>query len=404
MKRTALISGLCLALLGVGVTLASIDFSSKRVDRDTVSLETVQRGTLEIRVSANGRLLPRSVEQIAAQVSGRVARVLVRPGDEVTAGQILAELSNPQLIATAEEARSAWEGAVTEWQAFEADLQGGLLTQESAVTRAQFDLQRAQLQLEAETRLFSERLIAEIDYKRTQLDVAQLVKTHAIEESRLKKMGDNIQVKLAVKKSQITQLARAWDRAKSEAASLQVAAGIGGIVQEIGVDVGEQLQPGSPIGRMAQTDRLYAELKVPAREANEVRAGQRAVIDTRSGTVSGVVTRVDPGVTDGTVIVDVDLPGALPAGTRPQLQVEGTIHLDEIRDTLFVGKPAYVKSHADLAVYKLDADRSHATRVIIRTGKVSLNQVQVLQGLKAGDCVITSDSGEWQDEERILLN
>jgi multidrug efflux pump subunit AcrA (membrane-fusion protein) len=172
----------------------------------------------------------------------------------------------------------------------------------------------------------------------------------------------------------------------------------------VSVDVGEQLQPGTPIGRIAQQDELYAELKVPAREAGAVHAGQSVLVDTRSGTVDGVVTRVDPGVVDGTVIVDVELRDTLPAGARPHLPIEGVVWVSRLADTLYVGKPAYVKTHAAISVYKLDADGRYATRVTIETGDVSLNYLQVLEGLAAGDRIITSEVGEWQDEDRILLN
>ena len=403
-KRIVSISTLALVLIGGGVTLASIDFSSHRVDRDTLSIETVQRGTMEIKVSANGQLLPRNIEQLASQVTGRVSRTHVKPGDVVHPGQLLVELTNPQLIASAEEACSAWQGAVTQLQASEVELQTDLLNQEAAFTHAQFNLEKAQLQLEAETKLIGQRIISEIDYKRTQLDVSQLTRLRAIEEDRLHKIRDNIEVRLSVRKSRVTELARALERARNEVANLRIVAGIDGIVQAIGVDVGQQLQPGSPIGRIAQQDQLYAELKVPAREATEVHTGQSVVIDTHSGTVPGIVTRIDPGVTEGTVIVDVDLQGALPSGARPQLPIEGIVYISRLAGTLYVGKPAYVKTNASISVYKLDADGRYATRVAIKAGKVSLNYLQVLQGLEAGDRIITSEIGAWQDEERILLN
>ncbi len=403
-RRIAAVVAATLVLVGGGATLASIDFDSRRIDRDTVSIETVQRGTLEIRVSANGRLLPKHIEQIAAQVTGRVARTHVRPGAVVKAGAMLVELSNPELVAGAEGAYSAWEGAVTDMRAAEVELQNALLNQEVIVTQARFNLERAQLQLEAETKLIGERIISEIDYKRTQLNVSQLVKTLAIEENRLRKMRDNVIVQVAARRSRVTELARALDRARTQADNLRIVAGIDGIVQAMNVDVGQQLQPGSPIGHIAQQGALYAELRVPAREATEVEAGQEVVVDTRSGTLPGVVTRVDPGVTEGTVIVDVDLHGALPAGARPQLQVEGIVYITRIPDTLYVGTPAYVRSNAQISVYKLDADGRYATRVPISAGRVSVNHLQVLEGLVAGDRIITSEIGEWQDEDRILLN
>ena len=77
--------------------------------------------------------------------------------------------------------------------------------------------------------------------------------------------------------------------------------------------------------------------------------GQKVVVDTRNGTVNGIVSRVDPGVTDGTVVVDVDLQGALPAGARPQMQVEGIVYISQLPNTLYVGKPSYVKNDAAIA-------------------------------------------------------
>jgi HlyD family secretion protein len=403
LKRPILIAVAVVVLIGGGVMLAGIDFNTQRVDRSRLSIETVQQGTMEVKVGANGQLLSRRIEQLAAQVPGRVAKADIKPGTLVQVGQVLVELANPQLTASAEEAQSAWEGATAELQAAEAELQTNVMNQEVALTQVQLNLEKARLKAEADEVLARDHLISAIELKRSQLDVSQLTKAAAIEASRLQKVRDNIRVQLAVRQSRVTQLARAMDRARTQAADLHVVAGIGGIVQAIHVEVGQQLQPGSPIGRIARQDQLYAELKVPAREATQVRAGQKVVIDTRNGTVDGVVTRVDPGVTDGTVVVDVDLRGAIPAGARPQLQVEGIIYISRLPNTLYVGRPSYVKNDAAISVYKLDANGRYATRVPIEAGRVSLQHLQVLRGLQAGDRIITSEIGEWQGQERILL-
>jgi len=402
-KRPALIATAVLALVGGGVILASIDFSTPRVDRTTLSIETVQQGLMEVKVGASGQLLPRHIEQLAAQVSGRVAKADIKPGAVVQAGQVLVELTNPQIIASAEEAQSALDGAVAELRSSEAELQTNLLNQQVSFTATQFNMEKAQVKTEADESLARAGLLSGIELKRSQLDLSQLKKTYEIEGSRLEKLRGNIAVQLAVKKSRVAQLERALERARTQVGDLKIAAGISGIVQAISVEVGQQLQPGSPVGRIAQREQLYAELKVPAREATQVQAGQKALIDTRNGTVNGTVARVDPGVTDGTVVVDVDLDGALPAGARPQLEVEGTVYVSQLPDTLYVGKPSYVKNDADIAVYKLDPDGHYAKRVTIKAGKVSLNYLQVLGGLKAGDRIITSEIGEWQDKDRILL-
>ncbi|MGZ5452441.1 MAG: efflux RND transporter periplasmic adaptor subunit [Thermoanaerobaculia bacterium] len=402
-KRPLFIGAVAMALITGGVVLANIDFSTQRVDQSKLSIETVQQGTMEIRVGANGRLVSRNIEQLAARVPGRVAKADIKPGAVVEVGQVLVELANPQLTAGAEEAQSAWEGAVAELQAASADLQTDMMNQEVVLTQVRFSREKARAKAEADEALARNGLISGIELKRSQLDLSQFEETYEIEASRLKKVRDNIEVQLSVRKSRVAQLARALDRAKAQAADLRVVAGISGIVQAIDVQVGHQLQPGSPIGRIAQKDRLYAELRVPAREATQVQTGQKVLIDTRNGTVNGIVARVDPGVTDGTVIVDVDLEEDLPAGARPQLEIEGTVYVARLPNTLYVGKPAYVKNDAAIAVYKLDPAGDYASRVTIKAGKVSLNHMQVLDGLRPGDRIITSEIGEWQGQERILL-
>lgn len=382
---------------------ANIDFKTQRVDRAKLSIESVQLGTMEVKVGANGQLLSREIEQLAARVPGRVARTNVKPGAVVQVGQVLVELTNPQLTASAEEAQSAWEGAVAELQAAEAELQTNLMNQEVVLTQVRFNTEKARAKTEADKALARDGLISSLELQRSQLDLDQLQKTYDIEAGRLKKLRDNIQAQLAVRRSRVAQFERALERARAQAADLKVVAGISGIVQAIDVEVGQQLQSGSPIGRIAQQDQLYAELRVPAREATQVQPGQKVVVDTRNGTVNGVVARVDPGVTDGTVIVDVDLKDTLPAGARPQMQIEGTIYVTQLANALYVGKPAYVKNDAAVAVYKLDPAGRYATRTTIQTGKVSLNHMQVLQGLQAGDRIITSEIGEWQGQDRILL-
>jgi HlyD family secretion protein len=403
LKRPAAIVAAALALISGGVVLASIDFNTHRVDRSRLSIATVQRGTMEIKVAANGQLLSRNIEQLAARVGGRVTRAAIRPGTMVEVGQPIVELSNPQLTAAAEEAQSAWEGAKAELQAAKAELETNMLNQEVVLTQVRFNMEKAKAKAEADEELARNGLISGIERNRSRLDLEQLKKTYEIESSRLAKVRDNIGVQLAVRQSRVAQLERALERARTEAADLRIVAGIRGIVQAIDVEVGQQLQPGSPVGRIARQDQLYAELRVPAREATQVQPGQKVVVDTRSGTVNGVVTRVDPGVTDGTVVVDVELEGAIPAGARPQLQVEGTIYISRLPDALYVGKPSYVKNDAAINVYKLDPEGRYASRVTIRAGKVSLHELQVLEGLEAGDRIITSEVGEWQDQDRILL-
>src|SRR5690348_5380515 len=130
LQRPAMIATALFALISGGVVLGNIDFNTQRVDRTTLSIETVQHGSMEVKAAANGQLLSRRIEQLAARAPGRVAKADLKPGTVVQVGQVLVELTNPQLTASAEEAQSAYEGAVAELHAAEAELQTGMLNQE----------------------------------------------------------------------------------------------------------------------------------------------------------------------------------------------------------------------------------------------------------------------------------
>lgn len=401
--KKILIAVIGLSVFGAcGIGLTSVDFTTQRVERQNVTITTVKHGLLEIKIHANGQLVPRQVEYLASQVTGRVLKKYVRPGDAVKAGDLLVELGNTQLEARAAEAKSAWKSSVSALKATRADLQGELINQEAAVMQAKFALQRAQTRLDAENSL-PPGIIPRVEHEATKLDVAQGLEQLELENRHLAAIRINIQEKLNADQARADELMKAMERANDQVARLQIVAGIDGIVQEMNVDVGQQLQPGSPIGRIARPDDLYAELRVSAREANDVHVGQQVMIDTRNGTVDGSVTRVDPAVTNGTVVVDVALKGKIPVGARPQLPVEGTIYVARIPNATYAARPSYVKSDATVSIYKLEPNGDYATRVPVRVGKVSLQYMQIMSGLSEADRLITSETSEWQGQDRILL-
>lgn len=403
-RKSLLVIALFVAV-GLMVSLSTMDFGTPRIDRDSLQIDTVQRGDLDIKVSANGVLLPVDVQWIASQVEGRVSAIHRRAGDRVEVGQLLVELNNPAIVTAAEEALSALDGGRAEKLSYAVDLQNHLLNQKSITLQAKFAYQSAKLKLDAETKLRkTTSIIADIDYRRTQLSVEQLLASYQIEQERMQKSKTNIATQLAAKEAQVMQLSKALDRAENKVAALQVSAGMAGVLQEMDLKVGQRLLPGSEIARVARQDRLYAELKVIARQASEIAVGQRALVDTRNGMVQGIVSRIDPAVSEGTVLIDIDLTGALPKGARPELQVEGTVYIAQLRETLFVGKPSYSKNNSNVSVYRLYHDNPYAERIVIKTGQMSVNYIEILDGLEQGDQIILSDSSDWRDHARILIN
>jgi len=175
------------------------------------------------------------------------------------------------------------------------------------------------------------------------------------------------------------------------------------VLQEVPVEVGQQVQPGDTLARVAQPETLMAELQIPETQAKDVTVGQPAQIDTRNGVIDGSVIRVDPAVQNGYVQVDVDLEGELPKGARPDLSVDGTIEIERLDDVLYVARPAYGEAGSRIQLFKIVGDGDEAVRVDVGLGRASVNTIEVVSGLQEGDEVILSDPSAWDGHDRLKL-
>ena len=407
-KRTRVsVAVVCVGLLvalGSGFASTNLDFTHSRLDRGLLTLGTVQAGPMEVKINATGILLPRKVEWLSSEVDGQVEALLVEPGDQVEAGELIVRLENGQLRASAEEAESLWRGSVAERASFAAQLENQVLDQEAIALAARFAHEKEILQEEAEAQLIATRTIPEIQYRKTQLNVEQLGQIYEIETQRLQRQIDNKTTLLSVRDAKVQQAKSSLDRANSRVDALSITAGITGVVQDLPLEIGQRLQPGTKLGQIASQDTLYAELRVAARQASEITVGHPVSIDTRNGIVDGAVSRVDPAVSDGLVTVEVHIDGELPKGARPELPVEGIIFVSQVERTLFVDRPVYARPDSRLAVYRIAADGQYAHRTNVLFGKVSANHAQIVEGLSVGDRIILSDSSAWQEHDSVLLS
>jgi multidrug efflux pump subunit AcrA (membrane-fusion protein) len=215
--------------------------------------------------------------------------------------------------------------------------------------------------------------------------------------------AQSIEAQLAVQQAKIDGQRALYELKQHQLDQLHVRPGIDGVLQELDVEVGQQVAPGTILARVAQPSHLKAELKIVETQAKDVAIGQEALIDTHNGTVPGHVTRIDPSVQNGTVTVDASIDGTLPPGSRPDLSVEGTIEIERLTDVLSTGRPVHGDTDNTVGLFKLMGDGNEAVRVQVKLGRTSVNSVEILQGLSAGDQVILSDMSTWDNVDRVRL-
>jgi len=388
-------------IMGVGVS--RLKPAAPGVDRATLWIDTVQRGSMIRQVRGTGTLVPEDIRWIPSTTSGRVERIIVKPGTEVSPGTIILELSNPALEQELNDAQLKVKSAEASLSNLRVQLETSHLQQVASTAIIEADYKKASLQAEINTQLADKQLVSKLTLQQSQLDKDLLESRLSIAKQQLTKDEESIEARLLVQQSDLEQIRAVMRLKQRQFDELRVRAGLEGVLQLVPVEVGQQVGPGTNLARVANPSRLKAELKIAETQAKDILIGQPVSIDTRNGLVDGKVARIDPSVQNGTVTVDVTLDGALPKGAaRPDQTVDGTIELERLTDVLFVGRPALGQEQSTVGVFKLDPDGT-ASRTQAKIGRMSVDKVELVSGLHAGDQVVLSDMSAWDAYDRVRL-
>jgi len=398
------VAGLVVIAL-VSVFLARLQPAAPTVERATVWVDTVKRGTIPRQVRGLGTLIPvdEARRWVPASTQGRVERIILRPGVQVTPDTVVLELSDPQVQQALNDADQQLRAAEADFNSLKARLDAETLNQRAQAAIVRADFQNAQTEREMNEGLSKDGLVSNLILRQSVVRAESLKTRDGIETDRLKVSEQSARAQLASAQALVDQRKSNLALRRQQVDQLRVRAGMSGVLEQVPVEVGQQVQPGTNLVRVADPTRLKAELRIAETQARDLTIGQTAQVDTRNGIIAGKVIRIDPAATNGTVTVDVALEGELPRGARPDLSVDGTIELDRLENVLYVGRPAFGQEQSTVGLFKLDKATGEASRSQVQLGRSSVNTIEILGGLAEGDEVVLSDMSAWDQFDRIRL-
>ena len=388
---------------GVSVGLSRLKPAAPTVERAVVWPDTVKRGNIMREVRGLGTLTPEDIRWIPATTQGRVEKIILRPGTQVKADDVILELTNPQLEQQLQDASLKLQAAEAGLANIRVQLQNDLLASRAAAANIEADYNKASMQAKMNEELAKDQLVSALVLQQSKVDAASLETRNQIAKDQLAGKADSMRAQMAVQQSLVDQARALLQLTQQQRNELKVRAGLEGTLQLVPVEVGQQVAPGTNLARVANPSRLKAEIKIAETQTKDIQIGQKAEVDTRIGIVQGRVVRIDPSVQNGTRTVDVALTGELPRGAVPDLSVDGTIELERMNDVLYMGRPAFGQEQSVVGLFKIQADGVTAERVQVKLGKSSVNTVEILSGLKVGDQVILSDMSAYDAYDRIRL-
>jgi len=408
-RRIIVLAIILAAIPLITMGLSRLKPAAPSVDRGTVWIDAVKRGPMLREVRGLGTLVVEDFLWIPSAFDSRVEKINFLPGVQVHPNDVVMVLSNPQMQLDATDLEWQVKQAEANYENLKVTLQSQQLAQKATTEQVKSDMEQAQLEADRDTQLTKLGLKSDLETKLSVAKWQELKGRYALSKEQLDISAPSIQAQLDAQKVQIEKLEAAYKLKREQVDELTIRAGVEGTLTQLGttampLEVGMRVTSGTILAKIAQPHRLKATLKIPETQAKDVAIGQTASIDTRNGIIAGRVTRIDPAAVNGTVDVDVKLEGALPAGARPDLSVDGTITIERLTDVVYVGRPVIGQPGAKITLFKLDTEGKEAQRVAVSLGRSSVNTIEIVDGLKVGDQVILSDMSAQDAFNRIRLN
>ena len=372
-----------------------------------LQIATVEQADFVVKIRGFGRLKPKYQRYLTNTDTAMVEAIHVYPGTIVKKDTVILSLVNPQQaqrlsVARLELARQ--KASVNEQRI---NQQSELLERQANLAILKSELQSAELRVDAESKLIEQGIVSSLDYKRSMLNVAQLTERVSIEQQRLAQLKEMHLQRSKIQQELLSQFELNYQVEQRAFDQLQITAGIDGMLQELNVELGQNLVPGTRLAVVGSNKALKAELSVKQADAEKVALNMAAKVNTFSqadhGEVDAKVTRIDPIVTDGRVIIELDLQGTLPANARPDLSIEGYVVSNIIPDALTINVPQKAQANSEVTLFKLNPNTQLATPTNIEFGTLSDNQIQLLSGATVGEQLIISDLSKWQHLATIKI-
>jgi len=383
-----------------------------KVAKSQIWTAIVQQGELSLEVEGYGKLKSKEQRLLTAPANATVEEILLKPGSLVTKNSVIARLANPVISQQVKEAKRQLTNTKTAYLQLELNQQRELLAHQAQQEQLMSELELAELKMLAEEKLVNKGIVSDLSFKRSQLNYRQLSRRISIEEKRLAQLNNLHEKELVIAQNKIAQQQEQVDVFNEQFSRLTVTAGINGVVQSLPVELGQSVALGEQVALVGSVDSLYALLNVSQADMDLIAIEQTVNIDTRGGTISGLVKRINPLVQQGMITIEVSITSELPKDARPDLNIDGIISTGKIANALFVKKPVNASSGMKGQLFKLDSDESTAQPIAVTYGHESGEFIQLFtnttsdvnsNSVQANDIIILSDMSRWKTSEQISI-
>lgn len=417
-----------LILAGIAVVLALVILAAKFVkpgDSPSLSVQaaTVKLSTFQTKLPENGIVqAPRTVT-VPTLVAGNLGDILVKAGDSVSAGDLLATVQNPTLQSNAASSQADYDQAVASIRTARINSQNARVTYQADVETAKSNLDEAKRIYDADVALYASKAVPRntVDTDRAKYEQAQVAYDQALRQLRLGAVT-GFSADSSIQEAQATAHKMEIENAanQQQLGFTRITAPESGIVQSVATQPNDpltNLRPGDPVSAgqalftVADSANYVVKAEVDEQDIINVRVGQGAIVsgeDFPGKTIAGHVSDISPVATKSTdasstakqVLTTIRLDES-PAFLRDGMTVDVDIVTENLKNSLLVPNDAIVSESGKSYVYVIR--KGLARKTLVTTGKANDTQTTVKSGLRPGERVVAQKTPGLTDGQRVRI-
>ncbi|MAA93332.1 MAG: RND transporter [Rheinheimera sp.] len=376
---------------------------NQSIERDKLQYAKVNFGSMDVSIEGFGNLRSKNQALITTPSVATVEEIVLKPGAVVTPESVILRLSNPELEVELMNAELELIRQSASLRLLELNHERELINEEEQLYEFEAQLEATQFKLEAEGELVGDGIVPKLTYMETQLKEKQMTKRLKLKGKRFEQLKLVNAETVNIQRELINQQQGEYDAVKRRHSMLTVKANMHGVLQELPVELGQSLTAGQPLALIGGVDEFVALVKVPQSRVGSIEVGQRAVVDTRRDMVQAEVARINPSVEDGAVTVELVLLGKLPQSTRPGLNVDAEIFINQLENISYVKRPANVRANSSATIFKLSEDGKSASTETVVFGAESGRNLQVVSGAVANETIILTDLSKYDGVSKLQI-
>ena len=394
--------GLLLLFAAYQLIFAS-SVSTFRTEKDKLSIAEVTQGKFDDYITINGNVAPIATIYMDAYEGGRVTEKLIEEGATVKKGDIILKLENMNLYEQILQSESNLALKQNDLRSTKLNFDSRLVEGRKSLATSSTDLQRLKRNFEQNQALYSEELISKEDYLKSKEDYELSQKQFEIVKLQTENDAELAETSLTGLDSDLARMQKTLGMVYQRLDHLNVRAPADGQLGFLDAEIGQSIAQGERIGQINVLTDYKIEATIDEHYIDRVIRDLTALLERNGKEYPLRLRKVYPEVRNGKFKVDLVFTEEKPETIRTGQSYNIKLQLGESSDALLLPKGSFFQSTGGQWIFVVNPDGDVALKRNIRIGKQNSRYYEVLEGLQAGEKVITSNYDSFGEAEKIVL-